>query len=182
MNEDDVKTDGIESEIPKTEVEEPGAKTDPTLLLKALQEEREEKRRERELRIAAEEALHAKEALADDLDLPEGDQALLRVKVLEDQMALRDISEKLPVLKDNLKEFDDFRKEYPGVSIEKAAKLFINEKGLDKETKERKGLEQPTGGGRTVPQTGMSEEEISNLRNTNFRKYSEMVRNGKIKI
>jgi len=180
---DDVKDEGTGSQVPEEVIEvEPGTKTDPALLLKALQDEREEKRRERELRIAAEEALIAKQALDVDLDTPEGDQALTRVKALEDQIALRDISEKLPVLKDNLKEFNDFRKEYPGVSLESAAKLFINEKGLGEKTVERPGLEKTSGGGRVTPQVGMSEEDVSNLRNTNFRKYSQLVREGKIKI
>jgi hypothetical protein len=68
------------------------------------------------------------------------------------------------------------------MSLKTAAKVFLTEKGLTGET-QRKGLEKPTGGDRTPIVSGtMTAEDAKRLRDTDYRKYSDMVRKGQIKI
>jgi hypothetical protein len=46
----------------------------------------------------------------------------------------------------------------------------------------RKGLEKPTGGDRTPLSSGMSTEEVKSLRETDYKKYREMLKKGLIKF
>jgi uncharacterized protein (DUF433 family) len=84
-----------------------------------------------------------------------------------------------PKLAEYASEFEDFKSDYPGVSLEKIASLFLNEKGLLVD-KPRIGLEKPTGGSRTAPTSGLSEEDVKRLRESNPRRYIQMLRDGKI--
>lgn len=173
---------------PSTTVEEvtntapqPGEKTDPALLLKSLQEERDEKRRERELRLAAEERLRALETAPEpDVYSDEGQALKSQLKSLEDKIALKELADKFPQLKDKAPEFEDYRTNpaNAGMSIETAAKAFLVERDLLVKAEPRKGLETDTGGGRAPVKTGMTEEEKATLRTTNFREYSKRLKNG----
>lgn len=93
-----------------------------------------------------------------------------------------DVIEQNPVLKGEWSEFEKFRAdpENKGMSLKTAAKAFLVEKGLAGAP--RKGLEQPTGGDRQPIQSGMTPEEAKRLRETDYKKYSEMVRKGQIKV
>jgi len=43
-------------------------------------------------------------------------------------------------------------------------------------------LEKPTGGDKIPQKIGMSAEEVKNLRENNYKKYTQMLSEGKIKI
>ncbi len=153
-----------------------GSKTDSALLLKSLQEERE-KRRELEQILAEKQTVPEPDIFSD-----EGKILKDEISQLKESIALKELKDKFPALKDKSSEFDEFRKEYPSVPLEKVSKLFLAEKDLLDTTPERKGLEKQSGGGRTVPQAGMSVDDISKLRQTNFRKYLELTKAGKINV
>lgn len=167
----------------------PGEKTDPALLLESLQDEREKRRIAEEKEQAArdeiarlEVELQAKNTPDNDMYSDEGKTLHDQIVTLNEKIEVKELREKFPVLKDKQSEFNEFRKGYPNVDLEKIAKLFLSENGLLDEGTPRRGLEPAAGGQRTAPNTGMSEEDVKNLRETNFRKYSQMVREGKIKI
>lgn len=89
-----------------------------------------------------------------------------------------------PALKDKQAEFDEFRAdpENSGMSLRTAAKAFLVENGLLEAPKpERKGLEPATGGRRETPASGLSSEDVKKLRETNYKKYLEMLKAGKLK-
>lgn len=104
---------------------------------------------------------------------------------------LQEIKEKLnksevlvshPLLKETWSEFEEFRShpDNRGMNIRTAAKAFYVEKGLL--DPQRKGLEKPTGGPKTPLASGMSAEDVKRLRESNYRKYQEMLKKGQIKI
>ncbi|MAH46492.1 hypothetical protein CMI37_11710 [Candidatus Pacearchaeota archaeon] len=89
---------------------------------------------------------------------------------------------KYPQLEDKEEEFKEFQSEYPDVPLEKVAKVFLVEKDLlDKKPIKRKGLEKPTSGTKAPPSTGMSVEEVQQIRTTQPRRYIEMLKKGQIK-
>lgn len=101
---------------------------------------------------------------------------------IERKEARREVENEFPVIKDKKDEFNEFLEEDENkkISIKKAAKLFLAEKGLlNSETPERKGLETPTSGGKK-PEPGLSDEEKENIRKTDYRKYETLLRAGKI--
>lgn len=85
-----------------------------------------------------------------------------------------------PALKDNMAEFEEFRSGYPGVDMDKLAKLFLVEKGLTVGEPQRKGLERPSGGAKTAPGQSLSEADVKRIRETEPRKYIKMLRDGKL--
>lgn len=104
-----------------------------------------------------------------------------KINSLEERLALKDIQATYPMLREVSSEFDEFRKEYPRHKMENVAKLFLSEKGLLDSP--RKGLEKPTGGPKNQKTPGtMTNEEVKHLRETNFRKYADMLKKGLIKI
>lgn len=159
----------------------PGSKTPPENLLAALQEERR-KRKELEDKLN-----NTTPTLSDDQMSDEGRmlktqivQLNNKIEEMEQESRLKQLNEQFPALKDKSAEFQEFRKEYPHHKLENVAKIFLAENDLIVPTPTRKGLEQPTGGTRVPAQGGMSTEDIKNLRDTNFRKYTEMLMTGKI--
>lgn len=179
-----VVTDGTPVEPVVTDPKpQPGTKTDPALLLKSLQEEREEKRK-LEVRIAELEAAPSTAEFSEEGKLlkKEIDDLKLTLSVREKTDMLSNVISQNPVLKDKASEFDAYLQENPGMKIETAAKAFLIENDLFEAPKPRKGLEKAGGGGRTPPSGELSIDEIDNLRTTNYRKYSDMVRKGQIKI
>lgn len=93
------------------------------------------------------------------------------------------VQEKYPQLKDVWADFESFRAdpENKGMNLNTAAKAFMAEKGLTP-GQPRKGLENPTGGDRTPITSGMTPDEVKNLRETDYKKYAEMLRKGQIKL
>ena len=182
MEQEDVNTTSESQEVEPTieTVVEPtveaGSKTDSALLLKSLQEERE-KRRELEQVLASQQVQPEFDAFSD-----EGKAIKGELEALKESLVLKELHDKFPALKDKSDEFNEFRKDYPSVPLDKVSKLFLAEKDLLEVPMKRKGLEQASGGGRNVPATGPTPDEIANLRNTNYRKYLDMVKQGKIKF
>lgn len=94
----------------------------------------------------------------------------------------RDVLDTYPQLKSVWSEFEQFRAddENSGMNLRTAAKAFVVEKGLS-DTEKRKGLEKTTGGNKAPGKTGMSQEEIADLRLNHGKRYREMLKNGQIK-
>ena len=165
----------------------PGSKTDPNLLLKSLQEERAENKRLKE-----ELELKSSVPSIDDVDVESDEGRQLkkliaetntRIAQLEREKQFDRVLAENPLIKENKAEFETFLDddENKRLSLSRAAKLFLTEKGLVGDSP-RKGLEKATGGDR-VPQTGkMTLEEVKELRETNYRKYSDMVKAGQIQF
>lgn len=183
---DDVKVEAPvsqEEEVQEAQPVKAGDKTEPNLLLKSLQEERERRR-------LLEEELQALKQSTTETDIVSDEGKILKsnissleseIKAIKEEKVLSELQSKFPALKDKSAEFNEFRRSYPGSNPESVAKLFLVENDL-LETPPRKGLEKATGGGRVVPQSGMSPSEIKDLRETNFRKYSQLVKDGIIKV
>lgn len=104
------------------------------------------------------------------------------VAAMKRREAEREVKELYPQLKDVWNEFEAFRNdpENKGMNLRTAAKSFMTEKGLLDPV--RKGLEAPTGGDRTPISSGMTPEDVARLRETDYKKYAEMVRKGQIKV
>lgn len=183
----------IEVPKPETVVTEPapkpGEKTDPALLLEALHKEREEKKEERRLRLAAEEALLARNTPENTVVefSDEGKILLDKIASLEKKSSSRDEKDRLnavqsvfPALKDKFQEFEDFRNnpENAGMQIETAAKAFLVENDLLEKPQTRKGLERETGGTREPVKQGRTPEEVDELRTTNYRQYVKELKAG----
>lgn len=157
----------------------------------ALAEERQI-RREAEIRVAELEAqlknLNASPSKVDEENLSdEGITLSRRIQSLEAELfaskedqVKKELVAANPALKDNLVEFDAFRLDYPGVAMDKVTKLFLAEKGLVGSEPQRKGLERPSGGAKSAPGPGLSEDDVKRLRETQPRKYIQMLRDGKL--
>jgi hypothetical protein len=183
VNESQVTTETPEMETVTngdsvTETPVPGSKTDSELLLKSLQEERE-RRRELENRLKAIESPSS----TDDFSGDGVEQKVTELeKTIESMKAERNLEKVFtlhPELKDAEADFKQFASDYPQDKLESVAKIFLVEKGLMGKPV-RKGLEKPTGGGKTVPQSGITTEEMADLRKNNYKKYIELLNSGKI--
>jgi hypothetical protein len=170
---------------PVTPPAQPGEKTDPALLLKSLQEERAiRKDLEAEL-------LDLRAALAS------GDTSSEEVKVLKTQIstlestlvsmqndqAIKDLHAKHPALKDKAAEFETYRNlpENKGMALSTAAKSFLTENGLLEAPAPRKGLETPSGGGRQEAPQGWTHATMDEVRKSDFRKYTKLLKEGAFK-
>lgn len=171
--------------VTATQATQPGEKTDPALLLKSLQEEREKRKRAEE----ALKVLESNQVPSDTEVYSDEGKAIVdkfvkplerEIQTLREQSELKDVYATYPDLKGLSSEFDEYRKDYPRHKLGNIAKLFLNEKGLLESP--RKGLEKTTGGPRTPVQTGMTAEDVKNLRTNNPRKYEDMLRKGLIDI
>lgn len=167
-------------------VTKPGEKTDPALLLKSLQEEKAKRRQleadlaEARARVPAEQVAFSEEGKS---ILTVVNSVKTELEQTKEQLAMERLIAANPQLKDKQAEFEEFRlnPENAGMSLQTAAKAFIVEKDLIEKPVQRKGLEPATGGGRTVPQQGMTPEEIDRLRVENYREYAKRIRNGTLK-
>ena len=161
-----------------------GSKTDSELLLKSLQEEREKRRileqklKEKELESSA----LSEDDYSDEGRLLKKEISTLsqEVKSLKEESEFERLVAQYPVLKEKVKEFKVFQADYPRNKMENVVKLFLSENGLIESP--RRGLEKPTGGDRTPPLMGITSEEVKTLRETNYRKYEDMLMKGQIKI
>lgn len=162
----------------------PGSKTDSALLLKSLQDERAQRK------VLEDKIILLEESLANpDITTDEGralqkqiEESKSLIANLTSDLAKKDILIAHPVLTDQWTDFEKFRSdpENAGMPLKVAAKAFLAEKGLLDPV--RKGLEKPTGGPRTPISTEMSADEIKTLRETNFKKYQELLEKGLIKV
>ena len=181
--------------LPQEDVKQPaqpGSKTEPTELLKSLQEERELRRLEQEKRKLVEEELNTiKSSTPSETDAWSDEWKLIVEKYvkplentitsLEERLALKDIQAQFPALREFSTDFDEFRKEYPRHKLENVAKLFLSEKGLMEP--QRKGLERSTGGPKNQKTPGtMTTAEVKDLRENNYRKYVDMLKKNQLKI
>ena len=93
-----------------------------------------------------------------------------------------EVLEQYPQLKEVWEDFESFRADESnkGMAFKTAAKAFLTEKGLL--DPQRPGLERATGGDRTPTPSGMSTEEVKKLRETDYKKYRELVTKGIIKF
>ncbi len=164
----------------------PGSQTPPELLLKSLQDEREKRRIDGETIATLQERITLLEtATPSDAFSEEGralqkqiNEAKDQIEILTRESAKKDVLISHPILQEKWSEFETFRAdpENKGMNLKTAAKAFLVENGLLDPV--RKGLERPTGGERTPTPTKMSNEDKKNLRETNFKKYTQMLEAG----
>ena len=105
-----------------------------------------------------------------------------KLRLMERKDARREAESEFPVLRDKKEEFEAFLEddENKRLSIKKAAKLFLAEKGLlTQDPPERKGLEKPTSG-QNPSEPGLTDEQKETIRKTNYREYEKLLRQGKI--
>lgn len=96
----------------------------------------------------------------------------------------RDVLEAHPQLKEVWDSFEEFRadEKNTGMTLQAAARVFLAEKeDLAPETK-RKGVERAPGGTRTPPKSGMSTDDLKNVRTGDSKKYREMLRKDQIRF
>lgn len=168
--------------VESTPLVQPGDKTPPNLLLQSLQEEREE-RRKLEARLSLlETSSESSDVFSDEGKALQGEIKTLRTSLdeLKHDNAKKDILIANPIMKDKWAEFETFRSdpENQGMNLRTATKAFLLDQGLL--DPERKGLEKTTGGSRIPTNQGISNEDKKLLRETNFRKYTEMLERGEI--
>lgn len=185
-----------EGETPQANIEEglppaPGAKTDSELLLKSLQEEREKRRLDAEKNRLLEEELETlKSSIPSDTEVFSDEGKALQKEIstlkeqinsIEEEKNFEKLFNQFPDLREHSDKFKEFRQgEHPRAKLESVAKLFLLENGLLEP--QRKGLEKPTGGTRVPEPQGMTAEDIGNLRKNDYRKYTQMLKTGQIKI
>ena len=159
-----------------------GDKTPPNLLLESLQEERE-RRRELEARITLLETsssdVFSDEGQALQKQIKEQDA---KIESLLQESAKKDVLITYPVMKEKWEEFETFRSDpdNKGMNLRTAVKAYLLEEGILEP--QRKGLEKTTGGPRVPVTQEMSAEDIKKLRETDFRKYQDMLSKGQIPI
>lgn len=166
---------------PKTVL--PGEKTDPALLLKSLQEERDEKKKLKlELETKERELQALRDSSGNASEFSEEGQILnTKIEILTDELAVKDLTIQYPVLKDKVTEFNEFRKAYPGVSLNDVAELYLSKNGLIDAPKPPKGLEPAGGGTHTPAPQGYTAEEMDNIRTTDYRRFKELLQSGAFK-
>lgn len=176
------ETKPVVAEKPQEKVEQKGDLTPDRNLFAALEEER---RMRRELETKLKQLENSAPQVDEDELSDEGrllkrhvDSMSDRVRSLEETLEFERTAAKFPELKEASDEFNEFRKEYPTISMEKVAKFFLAEKGVVKT--ERKGLEKPTGGSKEPVPVGMSKDDVKRLRETNPRRYNHLLKTGKL--
>lgn len=192
VKEDSTNPTGTEPEnkeeiVPEETAPAPGSKTDPNLLLASLKDEREKRRViEEKLRIA-EEKLTSSTPADDEVFSDEGKLLLKEIQTLKSELSeikgnssKKDVLIDYPILQDKWEEFEEFslHPDNKGMNIKTAAKAFLVENGLF--SAPRKGLEKPTGGDKSPKPLGMTAEDVKTLRETNFRKYTDLLAKGQI--
>lgn len=105
-----------------------------------------------------------------------------KIKTLLQSNAKQEVMGSYPIIKEKWEEFESFRNDpdNKGMNLKTAARAFLLDNGLLEPT--RKGLERPTGGQRVPVNQALSSDDIKILRETNFRKYSDMLAKGEIKV
>lgn len=101
---------------------------------------------------------------------------------LKQENTKKDVMIAHPELKEKWSDFEEFRllPDNKGMNMRTAAKAFLIEK--DMVEPKRVGLEKQTGGPRTPAPIGMTQEQVKDLRENNFEKYRQMVKDDQIKL
>lgn len=170
-----------------------GSKTPPENLKKALDESRS-KGKEKDLKIKEQEdkikELESATPPSSGDEMSDEGKALKEeigetkqeLANLKDEKTIEGLQTKYPVLKDKVKEFEEFRGKYPKeADPEAVAKLFLTEHDLLGKTQKPKGLEKPSGGGGEAPATQMTAEQVKDLRENNYEKYIKALEDGTIR-
>jgi len=172
-----------------TEPAQPGEKTNSAQLLNSLQTEREKRRlAEEKIKLLEEENTNSTSVLS---EVSEEEKALeselssikSEVSALKEENTKKDLQLQYPVLKEKMAEFEEFRKsaDNAGMSMQTAAKAYLAENGLLNAP--RKGLEKSTGGEKPAAPLGkMTAQDVKTLREGNYDKYRQMLKEGKIII
>lgn len=117
-------------------------------------------------------------------EVPSEDESTVHQELSEIKAKLNksETVELYPVLKELWTDFEEYHDnpDNKGMNMKTAAKAFLVEKGLLEP--QRKGLEKPTGGTRAPISVEMKPEDIKILRETNYKKYYEMIKKGQIRI
>lgn len=105
------------------------------------------------------------------------------VAELKAESTRKDLQASNPIFKERWEEFEAFRNdpENKGMNMRTAAKAFLVENGLI-DAAPRKGLEKPTGGPRTPTPSGMTVEDVSEIRKNQPRLYRDLIKQGKIRF
>jgi len=82
-------------------------------------------------------------------------------------------------------EFKFYASQNPGANLEVLAKSFLFEEAktigaLEEKAKVRKGLESGSGGQKTAPKQGLTDEEQAEIRKTDPKRYVKLIQEGKI--
>jgi len=180
-----VSSPAVEENV--TPVEAPkGSKTPEANLYAALEEERklrkeaEQKARELETKVTVEPET---EIFSDEGKVLQNKLGQLEAELsrLQEERDLERLTNTYPALKDKSAEFENYRKDYPRHKLDNVAKLFLSENDLLQDSPVRKGLEKPVAGPKTPPSSGMTTEDVANLRKTNYNKYMELITSGKLR-
>lgn len=172
---------------------QPGEKTESSLLLKSLQEERERRRILEEENKQLRESLVPSEPPDEEVFSDEGKLLKKEISSLKSELSevrgeltKAKVLEKYPILKEKWEEFEEFRllSENKGMNLATAAKAFVVEKELLESPPQRKGLEKLTGGAREVPvsESGYTVEEVRKLREEQPKLWEKLVREKRLKI
>jgi hypothetical protein len=104
------------------------------------------------------------------------------VTALQSELGQSKLIKKYPQLEETWGDFEKYQQEpeNAGMKLETAAKAFLVDKDLL--GTRRKGLEKTTGGSKVPQSTGMSLEDIENIRKNDGPKYREMLKKGQIKF
>lgn len=171
-------------EAAKPNAPAPGAKTPENNLLAALKEEREQRRNleQRIKQIETSAPAESEEVFSDEGKLLQGHIGSLKsdIERLKEDLELERLYVQHPEIKETATEFQDFKAEYPGLGLDKLARLFLVEKGIHPTLQPRKGLEKSSGGVKTSAAPAMSDDDLRRLREDNPRKYLKLVTEGKV--
>ena len=174
-------TPEVQEETPDEVSSQPSKPPKGFVPYEALKEERTKTELlERELSSKESELADLRSSLPPEEEDPKFSALSKQVKELQEERELDSVIAQNPLLKELRSELQEFRtKEHPRAKIASVAKVFLAEKGLLEPT--RQGLERPTGGDRTPAKTGLTNDEVAELRKTNYRKYMELVKSGALK-
>lgn len=188
IKEADIPEEDIIKEDPEIEPEstpvqpesKKGDKTPPNLLLESLQKERE-KRKNLEIELKQlKESSSEDDILSDEGKLLNNEIKRLNNKIasIEEKSVENQVLNKYPEILDKLEDFEEFKGEYPGVSLDKVAKLFVSEKGLKPTGTKPKGLERPTSGNKSEQTQKIKASDVDRLMQGDERKFIKLVRSG----
>lgn len=182
-----------------TDPAQPGDKTPKNELLSSLQTEREKRRIVEEKNRLLEDKINQISSPSLDEVEEEDEDPLLsdegktlkkeitevksKVSNIEKDAEIKKVFGMYPEIKEKEAEFNEYRDklENLGMPLATAAKAFLAENGLLPGP--RKGLEKTTGGDKqTAPASGMTAKEVKSLRENDFKEYSRLVAEDKLKI
>lgn len=159
-------------EIPQSELDELKKKAE-------VSSQNFERAKKAEDKVKTLESLENNE-VSSDYDDEKVEQLQSELSEIKDKLSKKDLLSLYPQLEELWDDFETYRgdEENTGMKLEIAAKAFLIEKGLL--GAKRKGLEKATGG-KKIPSSGMSIEDIENIRKNDGKKYREMLKKGLIK-